>query len=65
MKHIVSFHLKSGKTIKVVCKELSVSLNTSHNGYTLKDREGYTLFTINVDSIEAVTAVRKKFLGIF
>lgn len=65
MKHIVSFHLKSGKTIKVICKEISVILNSNSSGYTLTDKEGYSLFTIDVDSIEAVTAVRKKFLGVF
>lgn len=61
-KLTVVFHMKSGRTIKVRCKEFSLKKNGNEIvGYTLDGidkRGGDPAFYIHMDSIEAITTVR-------
>ena len=52
----VSIHMKSGKTMTMICKEFSAVLNSTVRKIEWDGAIGYRLFTIDVNEIEAVTA---------
>ena len=61
-KLTVTFHMKSGRDVKVRCEEFSLKKNGNEIvGYTLEGidkRHGDPAFYIHLDSIEAITTVR-------
>lgn len=54
--HKVSIHMKTGKTITFTCKEFSVTLNGSTRTMEYEGAIGYSLLTVALEEIEAVTA---------
>jgi len=52
----VSIHMKSGKTITLICKEFSATLNSSTRTMKYEGAIGYSLLTVALEEIEAITA---------